>query len=158
MRLRAYAAEDFGRLYTLDQACFAPGIAYSKAELRGFLDSPSTFTAVALADAPENEASERIVGFAIVRNVRMAGSAALHIITIDVDPAARRQGTGRQLMRWMEERARALGSSSMRLEVAEDNLEAQRFYAVHGFRVTGRIEAYYAPLLDALVMERALDR
>jgi ribosomal-protein-alanine N-acetyltransferase len=97
-----------------------------------------------------------ILGFAIVRNVRVADEAALHIITIDVDPAARRSGTGRRLMQWMEERARTLGSRSMRLEVSETNEAAQRFYEDAGFKVTSRIPGYYAPSHDALVMERGL--
>ncbi len=154
MRLREYAAEDLERLHALDRQCFAPGIAYSKAELRGFLESPTTFTAVAADDLD----SARIFGFGIVRNVRVGDEAALHIITIDVDPGARRQGTGRLLMRWMEERARILGSSSMRLEVCETNTGAQKFYEHFGFKVTGRIPDYYAPSLDALVMQRSLVR
>ena len=152
MRLREYAAGDLERLHALDRQCFAPGIAYSKAELRGFLESPTTFTAVAVDDLKPAD----ILGFAIVRNVRVADAAALHIITIDVDPAARRSGTGRLLMQWMEERARALGSRSMRLEVCETNLGAQKFYENFGFKVTSRIPDYYAPSQDALVMERGL--
>ena len=154
MQLRGYAEGDFDRLHALDQACFPPEIAYSKEELRGFLDSPSAWTAVA-TDAAH---PEDILGFAVVRNVRVGGRAALHIITIDVDPSLRRQGIGRMLMQWMEARARALGSSSMRLEVCEQNPAALQFYEDAGFRVTGRIPGYYAPKLDALVMERPVER
>ena len=152
MYVRAYAAGDFDRLHALDQACFPPRIAYSEAELRGFLESPSTFTAVVVESA-----SGSIQGFAVVRNVRVAERAVLHIITIDVDPGSQRRGIGKLLMRWMEGQAQALESTAMRLEVAEDNAPAQAFYRSAGFEVRGRIPGYYAPRMDALVMERPLE-
>ncbi len=159
MRLRGYTEVDLPALHALDQACFPPGIAYSRAELRGFLDHPSSFTAVACAE------DGSIAGFAIVRPARrIARSAApalmapvLHLITIDVAPAARRQGVGGLLMRWILTRAEALHSRAIVLEVAVDNHTAQRFYQRFGFAVMGKIPGYYNGIIDALELERALD-
>ena len=47
MQIRAAEAEDFAELYALDQACFAPGISWSKAELGYFLKYPRNFALVA---------------------------------------------------------------------------------------------------------------
>jgi hypothetical protein len=37
MRVREYHPADFESIWELDQACFPPGIAYSRSELRAFL-------------------------------------------------------------------------------------------------------------------------
>ena len=161
--LRTYREADLPALHALDQVCFAQGIAYSYAELRSFLDHPSAFTAVAV----ENEAveDETILGFAIVRPMRRkpAGAwmvarseAALHLLTIDVAPAARRRGVGSSLMRWVHAKAGELGSRVILLEVAVDNLSARRFYAALGFVEHGTIPGYYNGVTDALRMELSL--
>ncbi len=178
MPLRGYTAADLAELHALDQACFPPGIAYSRSELRGFLDHPSSFTTVACAE------DRSIAGFAIVRPTRRIVrspssalkadpgfrtapalraepalmTAVLHVITIDVAPGARRQGVGGLLMRWILTRAEALHSRSIVLEVAVDNEAARRFYQSFGFAVTGTIPGYYNGVTDALELERITEQ
>ncbi len=155
VHLRDYREADLPVLHALDQACFPPGIAYNRVELRSFLEHPSSFTKVAWSEAS-------VVGFAIVRPVRRRFRAAaggpiapaLHILTIDVDPGARRQGVGAQLMEWMIRKAGELRLHAIVLEVAADNLVAQRFYEKFGFEVRGRIPGYYNGETDALEFER----
>ena len=150
--LRGYVASDFAALYALDQACFSPGIAYSRAELRSFLEHPSSFTVLACR-------WRVIEGFAIVRTVRQGPGhrgRALHVLTIDVSPAARRRGTGGRLMQWIHAKAEELGVDAIVLEVAVDNLPAQLFYKHYNFTVTGTIPGYYNGVLDALQMERSV--
>ncbi len=163
MKLRGYTAADLPALHALDQACFPPGIAYSRAELRSFLDHPSSFTAVACRQ------DGLIAGFAIVRSTRRflpsaapgltaapgLMAAVLHVITIDVAPVARRQGVGGLLMQWIFAKAEALHARAIVLEVAVDNDSAQRFYRRHGFAITGTIPGYYNGVTDALELERA---
>ena len=150
MKLRPYRAADLPALHTLDQLCFPPGIAYSWAELRSFIEHPSSFTIVA-------EHGAAIQGFAVVRPVRRSvsgGNRALHILTIDVAPEHRRTGVGSILMRWIFEKAEQLGSAAIVLEVAVDNQAAQEFYKRQGFLVAGTIPGYYNGVTDALELTR----
>jgi len=147
--MRAAVAQDFPALYALDQACFAPGISWSQAELRYFLRYPGNLAVVA-------EESGRIAGFAIAGMQRRQGMLVGRLITIDVDSSMRRRGVGNGLMQTLEEQLRARGAGAILLEVAVDNLGAQEFYARHGFVRTGRIPGYYLGRIDALVMEKAL--
>jgi [ribosomal protein S18]-alanine N-acetyltransferase len=149
-RLRAVRREDFDALYALDQVCFAPGIAWSKAEMHYFLKHPSNFAVVAEGEKPG------IAGFAIAGTQRRGGKVVGRLITIDVRAEARRQRLGHALMEAVEERLRAAGATAVVLEVAVDNLSAQAFYERHGFARTGRIPSYYLGKIDALAMEKAL--
>jgi [ribosomal protein S18]-alanine N-acetyltransferase len=148
--LRNFRKSDLNKLYELDQACFAPDIAYSKAELKYFLNSLACVCWVA-----ESEGKSP-AGFLILERVRRRGSVVGHIVTIDVAAAMRRQGVGRILLETAETEARREGARSLLLEVAEDNAAARAFYQHQGFAETGRIGGYYAGRLDALVMEKTL--
>ncbi|HUB19967.1 MAG TPA: N-acetyltransferase [Acidobacteriaceae bacterium] len=152
LSLRPIAQSDFSRLFALDQACFAPGIAWSKAELQYFLRYPGNIGVLA-----EDE-SGRLAGFAIAGKQRRQGVLLGRLITIDVDAAMRRRGVGRRLLEEAERQLRAAGATAILLEVAVDNLTAQSFYERHGFVRTGRIPGYYLGRIDALVMEKALGR
>lgn len=147
--VRAVVADDFPVLYALDQACFAPGIAWSKAELHYFLRYPGN---IALAASRGGT----LIGFAVAGAQRRRGAIVGRLITIDVDPRLRRSGVGHTLLQAVEERLRAREASAILLEVAVDNTVAQEFYARHGFVRTGRIPGYYLNRIDALVMEKQL--
>ncbi len=149
LKLRIAVTEDFPALYALDQACFAPGISWSKAELQYFLRYPGNIAVVAEEDG-------RIAGFAIAGSQLRKGARVGRLITIDVDSSMRRRGIGHQLLQAIEEQLRNQKAVAMILEVAIDNLAAQGFYARHGFVKTGRIPGYYLDRIDALVMEKPL--
>lgn len=152
-QLRPYQSADLAALHELDQVCFPPGIAYSLAELQAFLEHPSSFARVASSE-------EKIAGFAIVRPMRRAAAGSvlpvpvLHLLTIDVAPAFRRQGVGALLMNWAFEQAEALRSRAVVLEVAVDNEPAQHFYRRFGFVYTRTLPGYYGGELDAFELER----
>jgi ribosomal-protein-alanine N-acetyltransferase len=148
--LRAVSPDDFPSLYALDQACFDPGIAWSKAELLYFLRYPGNIGVLA-----EDE-SGRLAGFAIAGKQRRQGAVFGRLITIDVDSPVRRRGVGHVLLEEIERQLRAAGATAVLLEVAVDNATAQRFYERHGFIRTGRIPGYYLGRIDALVMEKQL--
>lgn len=145
--LRQVEREDVETLFALDQVCFRPGIAYSRAELRYFLFHPSGISLVAAEE-------DGIAGFAVAEMRMHSGQPIGHVVTIDVDPARRRRGIGRMLMRALAERCRGAGVARLQLEVAVDNNAAIAFYRELGFSQTGRIRGYYMGRLDALVMER----
>ena len=59
--IRDFKSEDFETLWRLDQACFPPGIAYSKQELTSYVRLPEAFTLIATG----SEHGE-IAGFIVV--------------------------------------------------------------------------------------------
>ena len=66
------------------------------------------------------------------------------ILTLAVDPAARRQGLGARLVREAAAAAAACGAARLFLEVADDNAAALALYAGAGFIEAGRRTGYYA--------------
>ncbi len=153
--LRPYAEADLPVLHGLDAVCFPPDIAYTRQELKHFLEHPGAFSVVAEFDGT-------VAGFAITRSIRRRMvsldrvATAVHVITIDVSPTLRRQRIGARLMDWIVNHAGRIGAQALVLEAAVDNFPAHRFYERFGFVVTGTIPGYYNGVLDALVYERPL--
>ena len=130
----------------MDQACFPPGIAYSKEELKSYVRLPEAFTLIA-TDSKDRE----IAGFIVVHQ-NLVG----HVITIDVSPQARRSGVGSLLLQAGENRLRAAGSRAVGLETAVDNLTALSFYKRHGYSVIRTWPRYYSNGVDALVLKKGI--
>lgn len=81
------------------------------------------------------------------------------ILTIAVDPAARRRGIGLALVAALLEHAGRTGVRSLFLEVAADNAAARRLYAASGFVPVGLRKAYYPGAdgpIDAHLLRRIL--
>lgn len=136
----------FEAIFALDHACFQPGIAYSRAELRYFLLHPRSISLIA-------EDAAGLVGFAIAQFHLAQGKRTGHIITMDVASSHRRRGIGRILMNHLLDLCRESETRLLRLEVAVDNHAAIVFYKLFGFHETGRIPSYYMDRIDALSME-----
>lgn len=148
--LREIERRDLEALYQLDQECFEPGIAYSRAEMAEFLRHTRNVSVLA------ESTSGALIGF-IIAEVRRKGDLRVgHVVTIDVAESARRKGLGRALLFAVEKRLKEAGIALIRLEVAVDNLGAQAFYKQEGYQRIGRIERYYLGRLDAFVMEKEL--
>ncbi|MFY9584037.1 MAG: GNAT family N-acetyltransferase [Candidatus Acidiferrales bacterium] len=145
LTLRPYTPEDFEELYTVDQACYPPGIAYSKRTLRLFLRLPGAECLVA-------EAGDRIAGFILAEH---DGERA-HLITIDVLASERRRGVGTVLLRAIEQAVAARGVRQVTLETATDNQAAIAFWRKHGYRTVGVLKNYYLDRLDAYSMHKPL--
>jgi ribosomal-protein-alanine N-acetyltransferase len=137
---------DLDRLAAIDQACFAPGIAYTRAELARFIGQRNAKTWVA-------QAEEGIVGFVVAE--RPARQVA-HIITIDLVSEWRRRGVGAQLMDAVESWASGLGLRLVYLETAQDNIPAQRFYRKRGYVQIETLKDYYAIGMDGWLMAKRL--
>jgi ribosomal protein S18 acetylase RimI-like enzyme len=71
-----------------------------------------------------------LVGFALARR---AGTRLGFVSDLYVAPPARRLGVGRELLRAVVERLRALGLDTVRLEVVASNAAARAIYARWGF-------------------------
>jgi ribosomal-protein-alanine N-acetyltransferase len=147
-RLRDLRRGDFDPLWTLDQECFPPGIAYTRFELAAYLRRSGAFTLVAAS--PEGT---DILGFIVAEaNRRRVG----HIITIDVRPAARRLGIASELLSATETRLRSAECRVVRLETAVDNRGALAFYQRHHYEVIKTQPGYYSNGLDAFLLQKDL--
>jgi ribosomal-protein-alanine N-acetyltransferase len=151
--IRDYRSDDFETLWTLDQSCFAPGIAYSREELQHYFRRKNAFTLVAESVDHSRSGDSPILGF-LVAEISL-GSAG-HIITIDVRAEARRHRIGSVLLDAAESRLTEAGCARIRLETAVDNLSALSFYKRHGFTVIKVIRHYYSNGVDALLLEKNL--
>ena len=143
--LRSYEPHDFAALHRLDQACFPPGISYSKTTLRYFLTLPS-------ADCVIAEESGRIVGFAVSEE----NPPLAHIITLDVTEKHRRLGVGAALLQQLESNLAARGVRSILLETANDNEAAVAFWKRYGYRIEATLKRYYLRRIDAYEMRKIL--
>ena len=165
--VRDHRPEDFETLWKIDQACFDPGIAYSRYELKTYMQRPGAFTLVAEAQGEaaqgnhdggalksgQGEGNAGILGFLVGE---CSGRGIGHIITIDVRSEARRHHVGSVLLDAAELRLRAAQGRLVRLETAVDNLAALSFYKRHGYNVVQTIPRYYSNGVDALLLEKEL--
>jgi len=79
------------------------------------------------------------------------------LMTLAVEPSARRRGLGRTLLRHAMDLGRAQGATRGLLEVRASNAAALALYAQEGFRQTAVRPRYYVnPVEDAVLMEREL--
>ena len=77
----------------------------------------------------------------------------LHINSFAVDPAWRRRGVARALLRRVLEESAAAGVRSATLEVRRSNEAARRLYEGSGFKIEGTRRDYYQePREDALIL------
>ena len=146
--LREFRTEDFEALWSIDQKCFAPGIAYPRRELATYIQRRGSFTLVA-----QPAAETIIVGFIVAEASRRGVG---HIITIDVLPHSRRTGLGSKLLAAAEFRLRQVPCHTVVLETAVDNAGALAFYKRHHYSVLKTIPRYYSNGVDALVLEKDL--
>ena len=87
----------------------------------------------------------------------LEAGADAELLTIATHPAQRRSGWGGQIFRALDAEASARGLERWILEVARNNVAAQRLYRSHGFVEIGVRKAYYKAgdgRVDALVMSR----
>ena len=149
MNLRPVGAEASFDLADLhDKAFDRP---WTALEFEDLLKSPGVFAVLGEAGEPA-EAK----GFILCRSI--AGEA--EILTIAVDPAARRRGWGAALVEIAAGIAAETGAEALFLEVAIDNLAAVALYQATGFAKVGVRKGYYPHpdgAKDALVMRRALN-
>ena len=144
--LRAEAAAECARIH-------AAGFAYpcGESELESLISDPS-----ALGTAALDPASAKLRGFVLSR---LAADEA-EILTIAVDPALRKAGVGRDLLRAHLAEVAAVGAARIFLEVDEHNTAALALYARFGFAKVGERRGYYkqpdGKSASALVMRRDL--
>lgn len=145
LTLRSYEPHDFAALHKLDQACFPPGISYSKTTLRYFLMLGS-------ADCVVAEEDGHLAGFILSEE----NPPLAHIITLDVAEKQRRSGVGTALLEKLESNLLARGVRSILLETAIDNEAAVAFWKRHGYGIEATLKRYYLGRADAYEMRKIL--
>ena len=147
-RLRDYRPVDFDSLCEIDATVFEPPIAYSRPDMRAFLNREGAECVVAEAA----QATASVVGFCITE--RKAAEA--YIVTIDVLEPFRKRGVGGALLGEAEKRLVAKGVRNIALDTAVDNTSAISFWERHGYRKIGVRKGYYPNGLDAFAMTKPL--
>lgn len=105
-----------------------------------------------MLDSPHSFLLHQTAGFLLGRVI--ADEAEL--LTLAVDPDARRQGIGRALTSEFAAEAARHGARLAFLEVAADNRAAIALYQAQGWQEAGRRPGYYGPGTDALTLRLAL--
>jgi [ribosomal protein S18]-alanine N-acetyltransferase len=149
-RLREFRPQDFDVLWSIDQRCFPPGIAYPRRELAAYIQRRGSFTVVAERTA---EKPGIVSGFIVAEASRRGVG---HIITIDVLPDSRRSGLGSQLLAAAEGLLSHARCHTVVLETAVDNASALTFYKRHEYSVVKVVPRYYSTGVDAFVLEKQL--
>ena len=155
--LRDGRSSDLDTLWRIDQACFPPGISYSRLELAVYMRRPGAFTIIAEQPRPKmksfGEQPGTILGFLVMQEERKKLG---HIVTIDVVGNARRAGIGSRLISAAEERIRIAQFDSVYLEAMVTNLPAVEFYKRHGYSIIRTEQGYYQDGTDAFVFSKEL--
>jgi ribosomal-protein-alanine N-acetyltransferase len=119
--------------------------AWTHAGLAAELAKPTALALVARDGA-------RVIAFAFASVVLDEAE----IVTVAVEPRARRRGVGPALVRALLDGVVGRGARSAFLEVRASNVAAMALYASFGFAETGRRRAYYSDGEDAVLMGSAL--
>ncbi|WP_030160383.1 ribosomal protein S18-alanine N-acetyltransferase [Glycomyces sp. NRRL B-16210] len=146
-RLRWWHLPEVARMET---AIFGPE-AWSEGILWTELSAGNDYRAVFDDDTGRDDAA--IAGYMGIA----LGDTEAWINNIAVDAAYRRRGIARMLMDDALARSRAAGAKAVYLEVAVDNVPAQRLYDAYGFYGIGVRKNYYQHTgTDAAVMRMDL--
>ena len=160
IRIRPLRDADAGRIATIFNH-------YVRRSFAAFPDrelDPS-FIAQLLGQAREYgafvaEDKGRVVGFGLVRplypfpNLMQAGEVSYFLC-----PDHTGQGTGTRLIGILEERARALGMTSLVARVSSRNRRSIRFHRKNGFELCGRIRnigTKFGRSFDVVILQKSL--
>jgi ribosomal protein S18 acetylase RimI-like enzyme len=146
---RLYQPDDFPQLYAIEELCFQPPHRFSWRYLRSTVRRANAATWIAEEDG-------QLKGFAIVVWTQRKSEITAYIQTIEVAPEARRSGVGRELLRRIEDSARAAGAALIWLHVEAVNTAAIHLYEAQGYHCKGRRENYYPEGHAALIYSKPL--
>jgi [ribosomal protein S18]-alanine N-acetyltransferase len=118
---------------------------WTPARVQHFISGPESSVVVARRE-------RHIAAFAVMH----FGDEVAHLNLLAVAPEHRRQGLGRQLMRWLTETAIEAGVFRINLELRTRNQPARIFYERLGFDPLGVVQGYYQGREAALRMSRRL--
>ncbi len=126
----------------IDRICFPEDIAFSREDLIGCLKHPESIAWLA-------ESAGRILGFVLAR---IDSQSCAHVLTLDVVPSARKHKIGTKLMNQLHADLSRRNVRFSFLEVAVQNIPAQRLYERLQYRYVGVLPGYYHGREDAYRM------
>lgn len=147
-------ASELARIHAV--AFAGEGRPWSGPEILALINEPGV--GLRLAHSERRDAGARLApsGFALYR---VAADEA-ELLTVSVEPRARRAGLGRALLAACEDGARKVGARRLFLEVGAANAAARALYEGAGYAEAGRRPGYYqrsdGSRDDALVLAKAL--
>jgi [ribosomal protein S18]-alanine N-acetyltransferase len=148
VRLRPMRRSDVELLLPFEQVLFAGDPSWTAQQFRSELDGVPATRWYVVAEEAGN-----LVGYA---GLFHSGETA-DVQTLAVVPDRQRHGVGTALLDGLVAEARRRGASELLLDVREDNVAAQAFYAHRGFEQLSRRRGYYANgRVDGLVLRRIL--
>ena len=144
-RLEPARIGDAGRLAAMSQEHVETGLrpAWGAARIRWHVRDAESVVLTARREA-------LVAGFAIMRY----GEDVAHLNLLAVDPAHRRRGIARALVRWLEETALTAGTFIIGLELRAGNEAARALYHTLGYHELGQIPGYYQGVESAIRMMR----
>lgn len=142
--IRPANPQDVDELLRLEHACFE----HDRLKRTDFRNALRAVRSVLLVV----DSADGLAAYALLRMQGRLG----HLLSLAVDPQARRQGHGRALIHAAEEAARSRGARHMQLELREDNASARALYSSLGYRQHGTWLAYYEDESDAHRMQKPL--
>ena len=142
--IRSATTQDVDELLRLEHLCFEHD-RLKRTDFRNALRAARSLVLVA-------DDGERLAAYALLKMQGRLG----HLLSLAVDPAARRRGLGHALIAAVEDAARARGARHMQLELREDNGAAEALYGSLGYRHHGIWLAYYEDQSDAHRMQKTL--
>jgi ribosomal-protein-alanine N-acetyltransferase len=140
MQYRLYHPADFEQLYAIEEACFDSVLRFDRRYMKQLTERASSVTWTAEWGTGEGS---RLAGFVIVEWTRMLRGIIAYIQTIEVDPAFRRRGVARELLRLSEDSARQAHATYIWLHVDETNSTAIALYRASGYERHGNHSGYY---------------
>ncbi len=152
----ALRASDAARCAELERLLFPGEDPWSERAFRDELRAGHRYLAARIdpRSAGGARTESDLVGYAGLAFVAGPPRAEAEIHTIGIDPAHRRRGIGRSLLRGLLAVADAAGAAVF-LEVRTDNEPAHALYEAEGFTVVGLRRRYYRPSgADAHTMRR----
>jgi ribosomal-protein-alanine N-acetyltransferase len=143
-------AQDLDRILTIEQASFSTPWTRKMFEVEL---GQNPFGRLYVARPSGDQGDRSFIGYVCFWVV----FEEFRLMTLAVEPAARRRGYGRALLRHAMALGRAQGATKALLEVRASNAAALQMYGQEGFRQAAVRTRYYAnPVEDAILMEREL--
>ncbi len=149
MRYRLYQPADFDNLYAIEKICFQPPLRFTRRYMRELTASSNVAVWIAEeekgigSETADDEFSESLTGFAVVEWTQQIGGILAYVVTLEVLPAWRGHGIGRELIRRLEGSANAERAIAIWLHVDIENASAIRLYERSGYQHNGRAEHFY---------------
>jgi ribosomal-protein-alanine N-acetyltransferase len=149
VRLRAGTAADVPAMHALDLLCFEPPFQFDLRTMKFFASQRNAIVLVA-------EAAGAIVGFVIVELRLRSRAPSAYVVTLDVDPAHRREGVASRLIEEVDRLVSEAGVQHVSLHVYAGNDAAIRFYEGRGYRRVLDARDFYGSGLDGFLYLKAL--